>query len=66
VAGKFRHSAMELVRFLFIYFICFASVFIVEVVDLNLGCPQEYARARHIGGYLLSRKDWPIVESLGM
>ncbi|KAF9225882.1 FMN-linked oxidoreductase [Gyrodon lividus] len=33
-------------------------------IDLNLGCPQEYAREHHFGGYLLSKKDWPLVESI--
>ncbi|KAF9233416.1 FMN-linked oxidoreductase [Melanogaster broomeanus] len=32
--------------------------------DLNLGCPQEHAREGHFGGYLLNKKDWPLVESI--
>lgn len=33
--------------------------------DLNLGCPQEHAREGHYGGYLLTTKDWPLVDSIG-
>jgi len=33
-------------------------------IDLNLGCPQEHARQGHFGGYLLTKKDWPLVESI--
>ncbi|EIW78459.1 FMN-linked oxidoreductase [Coniophora puteana RWD-64-598 SS2] len=33
-------------------------------IDLNLGCPQEHAREGHYGGYLLGRKDWPLVQSI--
>ncbi|KAF8549135.1 FMN-linked oxidoreductase [Imleria badia] len=31
---------------------------------LNLGCPQEHARQGHFGGYLLTKKDWPLVDSI--
>jgi tRNA-dihydrouridine synthase 1 len=33
--------------------------------DLNLGCPQDIAREEHFGAYLLGRKDWPLVQSIG-
>ncbi|KAJ8592415.1 FMN-linked oxidoreductase [Rhizopogon salebrosus TDB-379] len=33
-------------------------------IDLNLGCPQEHAREGHYGGYLLAKKDWPLVQSV--
>ncbi|KIJ11169.1 hypothetical protein PAXINDRAFT_171866 [Paxillus involutus ATCC 200175] len=33
-------------------------------IDLNLGCPQEHARDGHFGGYLLNKKDWPLVECI--
>ncbi|KAN0084258.1 tRNA-dihydrouridine synthase [Tylopilus felleus] len=33
-------------------------------IDLNLGCPQEHAREGHYGGYLLTTKDWPLVDSI--
>ncbi|KAI9567443.1 FMN-linked oxidoreductase [Boletus coccyginus] len=33
-------------------------------IDLNLGCPQEHAREGHFGGYLLTKKDWPLVDSI--
>ncbi|KAI0666965.1 FMN-linked oxidoreductase [Trametes maxima] len=36
-----------------------------DAIDLNLGCPQESARDGHYGGYLLNKKDWPLVESIG-
>ncbi|KAG6335707.1 hypothetical protein ID866_3387 [Astraeus odoratus] len=32
--------------------------------DLNLGCPQEHAREGHFGGYLLGKKDWPLIRSI--
>ncbi|KAF9467969.1 FMN-linked oxidoreductase [Collybia nuda] len=32
--------------------------------DLNLGCPQEAARASQFGAYLLGQKDWPLVENI--
>ncbi|OSC97054.1 FMN-linked oxidoreductase [Trametes coccinea BRFM310] len=35
-----------------------------DAIDLNLGCPQEAARDGHYGGYLLDKKDWPLVESI--
>ncbi|WFC98571.1 tRNA-dihydrouridine(16/17) synthase [NAD(P)(+)] [Malassezia yamatoensis] len=35
-------------------------------IDLNLGCPQRRAKDNHYGGYLLSRKDWPLLETIGM
>ncbi|KAJ3550403.1 hypothetical protein NMY22_g512 [Coprinellus aureogranulatus] len=35
-----------------------------DTIDLNLGCPQEAARDGHYGAYLLSQKDWPVVESV--
>ncbi|KAI0628452.1 FMN-linked oxidoreductase [Trametes polyzona] len=35
-----------------------------DAIDLNLGCPQETAREGHYGGYLLDKKDWPVVESI--
>ncbi|KAI0644800.1 FMN-linked oxidoreductase [Trametes meyenii] len=35
-----------------------------DAIDLNLGCPQEAARDGHYGGYLLDKKDWPLVESV--
>ncbi|KAG8941957.1 hypothetical protein FRC04_003916 [Tulasnella sp. 424] len=35
-----------------------------DAVDINLGCPQEHARQGHFGGYLLGRKDWPLVEEI--
>ncbi|KAL4079592.1 FMN-linked oxidoreductase [Scleroderma citrinum] len=35
-------------------------------IDLNLGCPQEHAREGHFGGYLLGKKDWPLVQSIAM
>ncbi|KAH9888527.1 FMN-linked oxidoreductase [Cubamyces lactineus] len=35
-----------------------------DAIDLNLGCPQEAAREGHYGGYLLDKKDWPVVESI--
>lgn len=34
-------------------------------LDLNLGCPQEHARESHYGGYLLVKKDWSLVQSIG-
>lgn len=33
-------------------------------IDLNLGCPQTRAQRGHYGGYLLGRKDWPLVKQL--
>ncbi|CDO72687.1 hypothetical protein BN946_scf184985.g107 [Trametes cinnabarina] len=36
-----------------------------DAIDLNLGCPQEAAREGHYGGYLLDKKDWALVESIG-
>ncbi|WFD29293.1 tRNA-dihydrouridine(16/17) synthase [NAD(P)(+)] [Malassezia sp. CBS 17886] len=33
-------------------------------IDLNLGCPQARAKLGHYGGYLLGRRDWPLVEQL--
>lgn len=33
-------------------------------IDLNLGCPQEHAREGHYGGYLLAKKDWPLVQTI--
>ncbi|KAF8137446.1 FMN-linked oxidoreductase [Boletus edulis] len=33
-------------------------------IDLNLGCPQEHASEGHFGGYLLSKKDWPLVDAI--
>ncbi|KAI0764279.1 FMN-linked oxidoreductase [Trametes elegans] len=35
-----------------------------DAIDLNLGCPQDAAREGHYGGYLLDKKDWPVVESI--
>ncbi|KAI8968816.1 FMN-linked oxidoreductase [Trametes punicea] len=35
-----------------------------DAIDLNLGCPQDAAREVHYGGYLLDKKDWPLVESI--
>ncbi|KAI0364839.1 FMN-linked oxidoreductase [Pilatotrama ljubarskyi] len=35
-----------------------------DAIDLNLGCPQDAAREGHYGGYLLDKKDWPLVESI--
>ncbi|KAH7886896.1 FMN-linked oxidoreductase [Phlebopus sp. FC_14] len=35
-----------------------------DAIDLNLGCPQDRARDGHFGGYLLGKKDWPLVESI--
>lgn len=36
----------------------------VLLLDLNLGCPQEHARDGHYGGYLLAKKDWPLVQTI--
>ncbi|KAG2156849.1 FMN-linked oxidoreductase [Suillus bovinus] len=33
-------------------------------IDLNLGCPQEHAREDRYGGYLLAKKDWPLVQTI--
>jgi tRNA-dihydrouridine synthase len=33
--------------------------------DLNLGCPQDIAREEHFGAYLLGKKDWSLVQSIG-
>lgn len=38
---------------------------IAWVLDINLGCPQDQALEGHYGGYLLGRRDWPLVESIG-
>ncbi|KDR79990.1 hypothetical protein GALMADRAFT_242180 [Galerina marginata CBS 339.88] len=35
-----------------------------DAIDLNLGCPQDVARAGHYGGYLLGEKDWPLVQQI--
>ncbi|WFD42659.1 tRNA-dihydrouridine(16/17) synthase [NAD(P)(+)] [Malassezia psittaci] len=35
-------------------------------IDLNLGCPQRRAKDNHYGGYLLGKKDWPLLETIGM
>ncbi|TBU40847.1 FMN-linked oxidoreductase [Dichomitus squalens] len=35
-----------------------------DAIDLNLGCPQDAAGEGHYGGYLLEKKDWPLVESI--
>ncbi|BFZ63161.1 hypothetical protein YB2330_004281 [Saitoella coloradoensis] len=35
-----------------------------DAIDLNLGCPQKRAREGHYGGYLLPKKDWPLIESV--
>jgi len=37
-----------------------------DAIDLNLGCPQQRAMDGHYGGYLLAKRDWPLVESIGM
>jgi tRNA-dihydrouridine synthase 1 len=37
-----------------------------EKADLNLGCPQEHAIEGHYGAYMLGRKDWPLIEQIGM
>lgn len=42
------------------YRVCAAVLFL----DLNLGCPQEHAREGHYGGYLLAKKDWPLVQTI--
>lgn len=42
------------------YRACAAALFL----DLNLGCPQEHAREGHYGGYLLAKKDWPLVQTI--
>lgn len=41
------------------------SSFTKYLTDLNLGCPQEHARQGHFGGYLLTKKDWPLVDTIG-
>ncbi|PIL32998.1 hypothetical protein GSI_05116 [Ganoderma sinense ZZ0214-1] len=35
-----------------------------DAIDLNLGCPQDAAREGNYGGYLLEKRDWPLVESI--
>ncbi|KAG8882805.1 hypothetical protein FRB97_007739 [Tulasnella sp. 331] len=35
-----------------------------DAIDINLGCPQTYAKTQKIGAYLLERKDWPLIESI--
>ncbi|KDQ10192.1 hypothetical protein BOTBODRAFT_640610 [Botryobasidium botryosum FD-172 SS1] len=35
-----------------------------DAIDLNLGCPQQRAMDGHYGGYLLGKRDWPLVESI--
>ncbi|KAG8892524.1 hypothetical protein FRB99_002654 [Tulasnella sp. 403] len=35
-----------------------------DAIDINLGCPQDRAKEGHYGGYLLGRKDWPLVEEI--
>ncbi|KAH7928606.1 FMN-linked oxidoreductase [Leucogyrophana mollusca] len=35
-----------------------------DPLDLNLGCPQDHAREDHYGGYLLGRKDWPLIQDI--
>lgn len=44
----------------------FTQVYSQSTLDLNLGCPQEHARQNHFGGYLLTKKDWPLVDSIGV
>lgn len=34
-------------------------------IDLNLGCPQRRARDGHYGGYLLGRREWPLLDTIG-
>ncbi|WFD02855.1 tRNA-dihydrouridine(16/17) synthase [NAD(P)(+)] [Malassezia obtusa] len=33
-------------------------------IDLNLGCPQRRARDGHYGGYLLGRREWPLLDTI--
>lgn len=37
---------------------------IADAIDLNLGCPQARARDGHYGGYLLKRREWPLIERI--
>lgn len=37
---------------------------VADGIDVNLGCPQTRAQRGHYGGYLLGRRDWPLVEQI--
>ena len=37
---------------------------VADGIDVNLGCPQTRAQRGHYGGYLLRRRDWPLIEQI--
>ena len=43
---------------------CNSSLYGLDAIDVNLGCPQKRAKEGHYGSYLLDRRDWELVESI--
>jgi tRNA-dihydrouridine synthase 1 len=43
---------------------CESALHGVDMIDVNLGCPQKRAMQGHYGAYLLDRRDWDLVESI--
>jgi nifR3 family TIM-barrel protein len=43
---------------------CNGSLYGLDAIDINLGCPQKRAQEGHYGSYLLDRRDWELVEAM--